>query len=552
MIRLSGINAIEWEREDVRLMAKILGAEHAIIPKKRARGWAPPVMSILKLAAMKGALMSRSAKIALDEAEAQYRDVAAMKRWDDQELREPRATQFFKHQRADLAMMYALQLPGWLIASEAGVGKTIVAIRYVEHIKADRIMLIVPNAAKDQWAEEIGRWGTRKLPITIVNGSVKQQIEQIADTPRGWIIGHWESLVWGRPGWRAHRWNAAIVDEIQYMQNRNAQRTATLFKIKADVRIAMGAHPYANGVSELFPVLKFLYPDLYPSFWRWAGMHIDIQESYFGGLDLRAPRRPKLLNWEIAPFTIRRLWKDVWPNLPPITRSYRTIELTATGQREYKKLKKQFFVELAAHRGEKKILAIPSVLARITRLRQYLVDPGILGAKEKSVKYPVVHDLIRELRGRPPVIFTMWRKSALRLQAYLEQKKKLVVPVIVGGMTSKQINRIKRQFREGQFDAVIIMIKVGGTALNFGKYGALIYLDHPWNQRDVEQTEGRVRRPEEGSGKLVPTTSYHLIVKDSHEERMFQQRSEKHSDFRKVFTVADAIEWFDDEPSIEL
>jgi SNF2 family DNA or RNA helicase len=375
----------------------------------------------------------------------------------------------------------------------------------------------------------------------VLDGTSKHQIEQIQSAERGWVIGHWESLVHARAGWLAERWDMAILDELQNIQNRNAQRTQTVHKLKATWRMALGAHPYANGVSELFSVLRFLYPEQYPSFWRWAHMHIAIEEGVFGGLDLRTPKRPSLLRWEIAPFTIRRRWKDVWKNLPPITRVRCTAYLPARAQTEYKQLRKKFFAELEAHRGQKKILAIPSVLARVTRMRQYLVDPGILGAKQASVKYPIVYDLVKELDGRPPVIFTMWRQTAKRLKQYLEQRK-LKVGIVIGGMGSKKINRVKWKFLDGKYDAVIIMIKVGGTSLNFGKYGTIIYLDHPWNQRDVEQTEGRVRRPEEGTGKIVPATSYHIIVADSYEERMLETRTNKHEDFSKVFSVAEAIE----------
>lgn len=547
MIRLHRyLDRITWEHEDVRMMAKILGGEFAVIPQSKSEGWAPALMSILKLAKKKGMLMSPQAERALREAEAYYDEVMEVKTQEDAVLDEKRARHYFAHQRADLAFLYKYDLPGILLASEAGVGKTIVAARYTEHVGAKRIGLVVPNSAKDQWASELGRWSTSKLPIVIVEGTTKQQIEQISDTKRGWVIGHWESLVHAREGWLAHRWDMCVLDEAQNMQNRNAQRTLTAHKLKKDFGVCITAHPYANSVAELFPILKFLYPNLYPAFWRWAQMHIQIEEGAFGGLDLRTPRRPKLLAWEIAPFTIRRLWKDVWKNLPPITRMFRTAHMTTRGTKEYAKLKKQFFVELRAHEGERRILSIPSVLARITRLRQYLVDPGILKAREPSVKYPIVLELVQELEGFPPVIFTMWRDSALRLKAYLESKK-LKVGVVVGGMGGKKINRVKRRFLAGEYDACIIMIKVGGTALNFGKYGKIIYLDHPWNQRDVEQTEGRVRRPEEGTGKIVPATSYHLIVKDSYEERMYEQREDKHMDFSKVFTVAQARELFDED-----
>lgn len=109
---------------------------------------------------------------------------------------------------------------------------------------------------------------------------------------------------------------------------------------------------------------------------------------------------------------------------------------------------------------------------------------------------------------------------------------------------SKQTNKIKRNFLRGKYQAVIIMIQVGGTALNFGKYGYVIGLDFPWNPKDLEQPEGRVDRPEEGTGKMVPTTADWLCVKDSYEERMMQRILDKRTDFAKVFTVSGAKELF--------
>src|SRR5436190_3435261 len=543
MLRLQE-GGITWEREDVRMMAKILGSEFAVIPIKRDYGWAPRVMSILKLAHKQGMIMSPKAERVLERAKEHVEYVRKLKQREDfKQLDDPLASRMFRHQRADMSILHELKLPGVMLTSEAGVGKTPVIIRWAEYLEAVRNMIIVPNTAKEQWAGEIERWSTRKLPIEILEGTTKNQIAQIKGTKRGWVIGHWESLVHAREGWLAKPWDLAALDELQFIQNRNAQRTKTIHKLKAEWRVACGAHPYANSVAELFSSLKFLYPELYPSFWRWANMHIDIEEGAFGGLDLSSPKRSKLLKWEIEPFTIRRLWKDVWPNLPPITRVQCTAHLTAKGQKEYQKLRTKFFAEMEAHHGEKKILAIPSVLARITRMRQYLVDPEVLGASERSVKYPIVYELIKELEWRPPVIFTMWRETAKRLKKFLEHKK-LKIGLVVGGM-GRKVNRVKKKFLRGMYDAVIIMIKVGGTSLNFGKYGTIIYLDHPWNHRDIEQTEGRVRRPEEGTGKLVPCTSYHIIVADSYEEHMLETRTGKRKDFAKVFPVAKALkrEW---------
>jgi SNF2 family DNA or RNA helicase len=540
---------IRWDREDVRLMAKIIGSEHAVIGRNQRHGWSPPLPSILKLASSKGAILSRAARSVLKDEEARRDFIQELKSLADASIPDASASKFFAHQRADLHLMYATNFPAYLLAHQPGVGKTLVAIRYAEHVGARRIAIITPNAAKDQWADEIMRWSDDSMPARIVDGTVRAQIriikrEQHRKLFPSWTIGHWESLVHAREGWLDTPWDMVILDEAQHISNRQAQRTDTAhaMALRSKYRLALSGHPFTNSTHELFSILKFLYPKLYTSFWRWAHLQIQIDEGAFGGLDLSEPRRPSLLKWEIAPFVLRRTKKQVWPNLPAITRVRRMAVLSSSGRREYDKLRKQFFVELKAHKGEKNILAIPSVLARITRLRQYLIDPGILGAKEPSVKYPIIHELIQDMDGKPPVIFTMYRRAAMRLQTYL-RKRGVRVKVLAGGMKRKT-KSLKRQFLNGHLDAIIILISVGGTALNFGKYGYVIHLDLPWNPRDYEQTEGRVDRPVEGTGKLVPVTSYRVIVKDSYEERMEDKNRDKHADFSKVFSVNDAKELF--------
>src|SRR5204863_9293806 len=140
---------IAWEREDVRLMAKILGSEFAVIPTKRDYGWAPRVMSILKLAHKQGLPMSPKAERALDKWEEHVRYVRKLKRREDADIDADYASRFFKHQRADIAMLQELEPEGVLNASEAGVGKTLVAIQYALHLRTRRNMLICPNSAKE-------------------------------------------------------------------------------------------------------------------------------------------------------------------------------------------------------------------------------------------------------------------------------------------------------------------------------------------------------------------------------------------------------------------
>lgn len=543
MIRLDReAKRITWNGGDIVGMSRILGSEDAV------KRWAPPVSSIIKLAAKKNMLMHKSARMELEAAVEWRKKCKELQALKDGVIDHPKAAMFWPHQRADLQYMEEMKLPAYLLAHEVGVGKTGDALGFAHMRGAERIAVVCRNAAKDQWRDEIIRWRTKKLPVRIVEGSTKEQVHTISSAKSGWVIGHHESMVHARDGWLDAPWDLIIVDEGHYFTNRKAQRTDTLLDMTGALRLVLTAHPFTNSISELFPILKFLYPDLYPSFWRWAHMHVDIDTNPFGGLDLRTPRRPNLLRWETLPFTLRRAKRDVWKDLPPVVRLKRVVQLTPRGYKEYARMKKQFFVRLAAYDGNTKVLAIPGMLARITRFRQYLIDPGILGASEPSPKYPEVLNLLNEI-GKPTVIFTAYRTSAERLTAYLRKHKKRV-DLLAGGQ-NKRVKPLKKKFLRGDLDALVIVMAVGGDSLNFGKYGYYIDLDLPLNPRGFEQTEGRVDRPEEGTGKMVATTGFRIVVKNSYEENQEERLMDKQGGFTSVYTVNTLKALFSDEEDNE-
>lgn len=526
---------LRWSDGDVVFMANLIGAEHALRRK------APFNAALIKLVA-KSKYLQLSPKVQkhLTQEVAQRQRVRELHALTDVPARTAFSQRWFPHQRTALHIFDTLDQSGYLLCDQPGVGKTLTAMLWAwfktsTNRPASRILIIAPNSAKAQWKREIRRWLGNQSRVTVVEGTTPEQIT-LANAD-GWVIGHWESLVHARKGYLKRPWDVVIADEAHNMQNYNAQRSRTAFHLDATYRIALTGHPFANAPDELWSILHFLYPTHYTSFWRFFEMHVRYRPKPFGGREILGARRPKLLKWEIAPFTLRRLKKDVFKSLPPILRVSRNVSLTSQGRTEYEKLKREFFVELQAHKNATKILAIPSVLARVTRLRQYLVDPQMLGAKQRSVKFPVIRELMDELDG-PPVIFTSFRKAAENLGKFLADAGH--VGYITGKQSPTERATAQKRFLRGDLIALIVVTQAGGTALNLGKYGYVIHLDLPWSPKDLEQTEGRVDRPEEGTGKLVPTTAYRIIVEDSYEQRLEAKLETKYDMFKSVFTVADA------------
>lgn len=524
---------IRWDEEDVVGLTAILG------PENTTKSYVKYQDSILKAIEKSKTkfILDQRLQSALARAKAERvgcKKIKASTDADPPKIPRDVLQRLWAHQRVALSLMQLSGRPSFLLADQPGVGKTPPAIVWAAAQHGKRVLVVTTNSAKGQWRREIKRWTGERA--TIVDGTVKEQ-RWLLHHRDGWVITHWESLVHARRALLKRSWDVAILDEAQAIRNRKAQRTETAFEIDAAKRIAMTGHPFFNSPDELWPLLRFLYPDEYTSFWRFWGMHVKALPKAFGGFDVQGVRDPKLLRWEIAPFSLRRTKRQVFKSLPEITRTRRELVMGPAARKEYGRLTKQFFVSLQGHEGER-ILAIPSVLARVTRLRQYLVDPGLLGSKQPSIKYPLVRELIDELDG-PPVIFTMFKQAALRLQQHLQQTGVKRVELISGGMKKGASAQVQERFLAGKLDALIVVTQAGGTALNLGKYGYVIHLDLPWTAADLEQCEGRVDRPEEGTGKIVPTTAFPLVVKDSYEQRQIAMLEKKRSMFDEVFTIGE-------------
>jgi SNF2 family DNA or RNA helicase len=539
MLKLNDAGWLRWGAEDVRHMTEILG------PDEAAKERTPLNPAVLLAARRHRVLLSARCSTILSQAISIRKDVRDVKRWhlDDDSPDCAVPNKLFVHQRSLLAFLQRMSfLRGFLVADEPGVGKTPPSIIWASQFLKTRALIITPNSAKYQWAREIKRWGLA-LPRTIVEGKIAEQT-RIAREANGWVIAHWESIANAAEGYLERPWDVIIADECHAIGNRDAKRSTVAHQLKAHRRMALTGHPYANTPEELYSILKFLQPGdeagnvahvvaTYSSFWRFFSMHVLVAPGRWSGYDVLGTRDRKILRWEIAPFTIRRTKREVYKTLPA-THTARVVELVPSARKEYEKLRKEFFVELQQHRGAKRILAIPSVLARGMRLRQYLIDPGILEAKEKSPKYQEVLDLIRNEVKAPVVIFTSFATAAKRLGRFLT-KANLDVDYVLGGQSPARRNDAQAAFLAGQLNALIVTTKAGGTALNLGKFGYVIFLDLPWTARDVEQAVGRVDRPEEGTGKMVPTTVYHVVVKDSYEMKIVDLIEQKNAMFNEVF-----------------
>jgi SNF2 family DNA or RNA helicase len=547
MIRIDDADRITWERVDVYGMAAIIGPEMAAIkrkkrkkgqPKEPRRGRCPYSPAILKLAKKKGLILSPKARAILRREEQLRERIAKLdgKTFGSIDELDQKAK---PHQRWALKFFARMNMPSYLVADKTGVGKTLQFLIWAQRHAADQAKLVITtNGAKRQWRDAVRHFIDADARVRIVSGSIKKQRSILRRRVAGWVVAHWESLVHARDEYTAAPWGVIGLDEAHKINNRNAQRSEVAAEMESPHIMAMTAHPFSKHVGELFSILRVLYPQRYTSYWRFFFMYVEAEPKPFGGYNIIGTRHRKILKWELAPFTIERTKQQVFKSLPRVSYAKRTVQLTRRGEREYRELQRKLFAELDAMHG-KKVIPIINDFVRLTRIRQYLIDPGLIGGKEKSVKYPEMLEVMEEV-GDPIVIFSSFREATHAFGLYARRKAGLRhgdIGFIDGGVSESKREVYKKRFLRGDLRCLLVVGAAGGESLNLGKYGYVAHLDLPFTPRDYEQQVGRVDRPEENTGHLVPTTGYRVVVEGTYEERLEGKLNHRHREFTGVFTA---------------
>src|SRR5690606_6445863 len=100
---------------------------------------------------------------------------------------------------------------------------------------------------------------------------------------------------------------------------------------------------------------------------------------------------------------------------------------------------------------------------------------------------------VRALGLRQVMVFSFFRRTLRYLYSRLTEESGYRVRIMDGSVKMEDRARLMEQFREGQFD-ILLLSEVGSEGLDFEFCGALFNYDLPWNPMRVEQRIGRLDR----------------------------------------------------------
>jgi len=252
---------------------------------------------------------------AIDTANA-----ASMKLESDLVAPAPAGRAYYPFQLAGVEFLASRQ--SGLLGDEMGTGKSVQVVGLLNFLgpRVGRVLIIAPASMKAIWAQELRRWLVDStVPVAIVNGS-----SRLEDSPaRGvWIINY-ELLTKFEPSLHAAPWDIVCLDEAHYIKSRDSQRTKACFKLsrRAKRKILLSGTPLMNRPAELWALLHFLAPAEWPNFYRYGHRYCGAFKGEWGWDFSGASNLDELNRRLRSGLMLRRLKKDVLPQLPPLTRA---------------------------------------------------------------------------------------------------------------------------------------------------------------------------------------------------------------------------------------
>jgi SWI/SNF-related matrix-associated actin-dependent regulator 1 of chromatin subfamily A len=213
---------------------------------------------------------------------------------------------------------------GCLIADEMGLGKTIQAIGTINALPDVRkVVIICPNTLKLNWRNELRKWLTRRLKISVQNAG-EEWVGDYADVV---VINY--DIVSKFPQLQATQWDLRILDESHFVKNSKAQRTKSTLSIPAKRKLALTGTPILNRPIELHTTLKDLDPATWGNVFGFAKRYCDAKQNGYGWDFSGASNVEELQDRLRSTIMVRRLKKDVLTELPAKRRQ--VIELPVNG-----------------------------------------------------------------------------------------------------------------------------------------------------------------------------------------------------------------------------
>jgi len=390
---------------------------------------------------------------------------------------------------------------GAVLADDMGLGKTLQTIAALR----GRTLVVAPRSVIHNWAAELAKFRPN-LRVALYHGP-KRALDPSADV----TLTTYAVMRLDLDTLKRQAWDIVVLDEAQAIKNPDSQVARAAYQLNASFRIALSGTPVENRLEELWSVFHFANRGL-------LGGRSDFKERYSTPLEEGAAAR---LRERIRPFLLRRLKKEVAPELPPRTDIVLHVELEESERAVYDAVraaaKKDVIDKLEA--GGNVLAALEALL----RLRQAACHSALVPG-QKADTSSKVETLVEALsdaasEGHKALVFSQWTAMLDRIEPHLEG-----IPFVrLDGSTNDRAGVVAKFQADDGPPVMLVSLKAGGTGLNLTAADHVFLVDPWWNPAVEDQAADRAHR----IGQDKPVFVYRLVAKDTVEEGILALQEKK-------------------------
>ncbi len=385
-------------------------------------------------------------------------------------------------------------------------------------------LIVVPASLAFNWQSELKKFAPSLLVYRHIGAKRYKYIRPLSDFDI--TITTYQTALRDEKLLRQLTWEYIVLDESQYIKNRNSKVFKSLAALPAHHKISLSGTPIENALDDLWSQMQFINPHLLGSysFFKKNFIHpIQREES-----DDKRQQLRKL----IRPYLLRRTKEEVAKDLPPLTTKVVYTEMTKEQRSIYEKEKSIARNQILGNVDITPQSSNLIILQTLTRLRQIanhpkLIFPDYTGGSGKFTNVLEQWDIVRK-SGHKALFFSTFVKhlELFRQQfADLGQAYSLLTGALSASQRQREIDRFEKQPGHNAF---LITLGAGGTGLNLTAAEYVFLLDPWWNPAKEQQAIARAHR----IGQKKHVIALKFVTKDTLEEKIIQlqQRKQKLSD----------------------
>ncbi len=396
---------------------------------------------------------------------------------------------------------------GALLADDMGLGKTLQALCAIEQ----PALVVAPTSVVFNWAAEAARFRP-SLKVCVYHGPGRQ-LDPKADL----TLTSYALLRLDAEKLAAARWKTVVLDEAQSIKNPDSQVARAAYRLQGEFRLALTGTPVENRLEELWSELHFLNPGL-------LGGRSDFDERYAQPIAQGTDGAASRLRERIRPFVLRRLKREVAPELPPRSEVVLHCVLSEEERAVYEAVRAATRTDVLARlsQGGAGVLA---ALEALLRLRQACCHPSLVPGQsaESSAKMEVLLESLEEAAadGHKSLVFSQWTSLLDLIEPHLSRSG--IDFCRLDGATRDRGEVVSRFQGQGGPPVMLISLKAGGAGLNLTAADHVFLVDPWWNPAVEDQAADRAHR----IGQDKPVFVHRLVAKDTVEERILALQGAK-------------------------